>query len=136
MANRIPARLSAAEGRRFGLTVGGAFLVLAALASWRGRPHVSLGLAAIGGLLILGGVVVPAHLGPLLSAWMGLAHLLSKITTPIFLAVLYYGVLTPVGILKRLLGRRGLTRPPPTADSTGWIARAPDARRTDLERQF
>ena len=35
--NRVPARLTPAEGRKFGLTVGAAFLVLAAIPWWRGH---------------------------------------------------------------------------------------------------
>jgi hypothetical protein len=65
---------------------------------------------------------------------MGLAHLLSKVTTPIFLGIVFFVVVTPVGWLKRLLGSRPLRRPP---GSSAWITRAPDARRSlDMQRQF
>ena len=135
MAERISARLTAAEGRRFGLTVGAAFLVLAGLAWWRGRAHVGNPFAVIGGLLIVGGFLLPTYLGPVSRAWMGLAHLLSRITTPVFLGVVFYLVLTPVGLVMRLVGASPLPRP--GRGSTGWIPRAPDARRrVDLQRQF
>ena len=135
MAERIPARLTAAEGRRFGLTVGGAFLVLASLAWWRGRAHACVAFAAIGGLLLLGGLLLPASLGPVFRAWMGLAHLMSRITTPVFLGLLFYLVLMPVGLVMRLFGASPLPRP--GVGSSGWIPRAPDARRRlDMERQF
>jgi len=135
LAERIPARLTPADGRRFGLTVGLAFLVLAGVAWWRGRVHVAFVLAAIGGLLILGALLLPAHLGPVFRAWMGLAHVLSRITTPVFLGVVFYLVVTPVGLLMRLFGATPLPRP--GTGSTGWIPRAPDARRRlDMERQF
>jgi len=135
LAERIPTRLTAAEGRRFGLTVGLAFLVLAGLAGWRGRVHLSIPFAAIGGLLILGGLLLPAHLGPVSRAWMGLAHLLSRITTPVFLGVVFYLVVTPLGLVMRLCGAAPLPRP--GNGSTGWIPRAPDARRrVDMQRPF
>src|SRR5438093_8943046 len=70
LAGRISARLTVAEGRRFGLTVGAAFLALAGLAWWRGRAHAGITFAVIGGLLILGGLLLPAHLGPVFRAWM------------------------------------------------------------------
>jgi hypothetical protein len=57
---RVPARLSPAEGRRFGITVGLAFLALALLFWWRGHdlPRAITGVAAAA--FILGGVLLPA----------------------------------------------------------------------------
>ncbi len=108
MATGIPARLSAAEGRKFGLTVGGAFLVLAGLLYWRGRMGLVPWFGGLGAILAAAGLVVPTLLGPLQRAWMGLAHQISRVTTPIFMAVIYYLVLTPVGLVMRLSGRRML----------------------------
>ena len=42
-----------------------------------------------------------ASLGPVERAWMGLAGIISKVTTPIFMSVVYFVVLTPVGLLRR-----------------------------------
>lgn len=135
MAARVSARLTAAEGRRFGLTVGVAFLALAGLAWWRGRPAPGVVLAVIGTALILGGLVLPGRLGPVFRAWMGLAHLVSRVTTPIFLGFVFFIVVTPVALLMRLFGSRRLQRAAP--GSGGWVTRAPDARRRiDMQRQF
>jgi hypothetical protein len=127
--------LSAAEGRRFAFTVGAAFLALAGISAWRARPRQALVLGTLGGLLVLAGVIVPSKLGPVIRAWTGLAHLMSKVTTPVFMGIVYFVVLTPVGLLMRVFGRRPLERSP--ALTSWWIARAPDARqRADMERQF
>lgn len=134
MAARVPARLTSAEGRRFAFTVGAAFVALAAVAWWRGRPAVCNVFAAVGVLLFLAGLTIPARLGPILRAWMGLAHLLSNVTTPIFLGAVFFLAVTPIGWLKRLLGSRPLRRRP---GSSAWITRPPDARRSlDMQRQF
>ncbi len=110
MATAIPARLTVAEGRRFGLTVGGALLVIAGLA-------------------------VPSRLGPVVRAWMGFARRLSRVTTPILLSVIYFVVLTPTGLVMRLFGRRPLIRPP--SDPSFWVPRPANARqRADMEHQF
>jgi hypothetical protein len=135
LATGIPARLSAAAGRRFGLTVGGAFLVLAALAWWRGRP-VGLGVfATLGGLLVLSALAVPTHLGPVFRAWMGLAHRLSRITTPIFLGLVYFLSVTPIGLALRVIGRRPRARR--AAASSFWVPRPADRpQRGGMEHQF
>jgi hypothetical protein len=127
--------LSPAEGRKFGLTVGGAFLVLTAILWWRGRTGVAPYFGALGGLLVAAGLVVPTMLGPVNRAWMGLAHLISKVTTPIFMGIIYFVVFTPVGVGMRLAGRRTLVHQP---QSHGfWRDREPgkpDPSR--MERQF
>lgn len=135
MATRVPARLSPAEGRRFGLTVGAAFVALAGVLAWRGRSAGVPLPAALGAALILAGLVVPAHLGPLYRAWMRLATLLSSITTPLFLAIAYFGIIAPIGLLRRLAGRNSLVRPP--SEPSFWIPRETGARRRDdMERLF
>ena len=135
MARRIPARLSAADGRRFGLTVGGAFLALAALAWWRGRP-VGLGaFATLGALFVLAGLALPTYLGPLFRAWMGMSHQLSRVTTPILLGVIFFVIVTPIGLLRRRFGRRSLARP--AAQPSFWVSRSANAgQRANMEHQF
>ena len=112
MEARIPARLSPAEGRKFGLTVGIAFLVLAALLYfWRHRETAAAVLGAIGALLVLAALVMPTRLGPLERAWMGLAKAISKVTTPVFMGVVFFVVVTPIGLVMRLFRRRPLVHP-------------------------
>jgi len=135
LAARVPARLSAAEGRRFGLTVGIAFAVLGGVAWWRGRVLVTAVALGIGLVLLIAALVVPARLGPVHRAWMGLAAAMSKITTPVFMGIVYFAVVTPTGLLRRLAGKNSLLRTR-TAKSF-WVSRAADAdRRTGMERQF
>jgi hypothetical protein len=96
--------LTAAQGRKFGLTVGTAFLVLGALALWRGRETPAVVFGTIGAVLALAGVVIPTRLGPVESAWMKLAHAISRVTTPIVMGIIYFVVITPAGVLRRSFG--------------------------------
>jgi len=135
LETRVPARLSPAEGRRFGLTVGAAFLALGGALWWRGRGAAAPVCVALGGLLVLAGLVAPARLAPVYRAWMGLGAALSKITTPIFLAIAYFGVIAPTGLLLRLAGRKPLARP--RTRPSFWVPReAMMRRRSDMERLF
>ena len=135
MATGISAGLTPREGRKFGLTVGAAFLVLAAISRWRGHSVTPLVLAGLGSLLVLSGVALPGRLGPVYRAWMRLALLLSRVTTPIFMGLIYFVVLTPTGLLIRLLGRNPL-RARKVAGSY-WVTRPPAKPETDsLTRQF
>ena len=134
MENRVPARLTPAEGRKFGLVVGGAFLLLALLL-WR-RTHVTAATVAgaVGAALFLGGLAVPGQLGPVYRAWMGLAKAISKVTTPIVMSIIFFLVLTPAGFLVRLFGHRPLTHP--RGAGTYWHSRPEGDRRGAMDHQF
>ena len=58
-----------AELRRFGLTVGMALVLLAALLFWRQRPWWPLFLG-LGGLFIGLGLLLPSWLAPVERVWM------------------------------------------------------------------
>ncbi len=134
MEERIPARLSAADGRKFGLTVGLAFLALAALLRfWRHRELAAAVAGTLGALLVLGAVLVPTRLGPVERAWMGLARAISKVTTPIFMGVVFFVVITPIGAIMRLAGRKPLVNP----ERAGGFWSAPaSGGRSNLDHQF
>jgi hypothetical protein len=113
--------------------VGIAFLVLAGIARWRGHPTTVMVLGGLGVLLVLSGLVIPKLLGPVERAWMGLAGLISKVTTPLFLGIVYFIVLTPIGMLRRLFAGSALVH---RATDTGfWLDRSASGR-SSLDRQF
>lgn len=134
MAAGIPARLTSAQGRRFGLTVGGAFLVFAAIAWWRGHPATFTILGSLGGVLSLAGLAIPTYLGPVERAWMKLAHIISRVTTPIVMGLMYLLVLTPIGYLRRWFGGNPMVHEAKAASY--WKPRAEGKRAGDLTRQF
>jgi hypothetical protein len=134
MAEGTPARLSPGEGRRFGLLVGAAFMLLAAVAFWRGRALSAQVFAGLGVALVFLGAVLPVALIPVHRLWMGLALAISKVTTPIFLGAVYFGVIAPIGLVRRLgaenLARRSRSKP------SFWVSRGSGKMRNDMERQF
>lgn len=133
MERRTSSRLTPGEGRKFAFTLAPAFLALGGLLWWRDAPGMALASAIAGGLLALAGIVVPGRLGPVQRGWMGLARAISKLTTPILLGIVYYGVITPMGLLRRTIGRSPLKRARDLP--THWVSRS-GTPRGDLERQF
>jgi hypothetical protein len=135
VADGIRARLTPSEGRRFGVTVGTAFLVFAAIAWWRGHQTISVVLASLGGTLALAGLIIPTQLGPIERAWMAVAHAISKVTTPIVMGAMYLLVLTPVGLLRCRLGGNPLVHD--LNERSYWRPRQENARRSaNMSRQF
>lgn len=117
--------------RKFGLVVGGVFVLLAAWSWGRGHLVAPMLLATIGTPLVVGGALAPQLLAPLERAWMALAHVLGRINTQIILGLLYYLMFTPIGWLRRL-GKDPLNRRMGEAKSSHWVRR--DQQPTDPER--
>lgn len=135
MAEGVPARLTPAAGRKFGLTLGIAFGVIGALLYWRGKPTRAMVAFTISGLFILAGLAIPTHLGPVERAWMGLAHLISKVTTPIFMGIVYFIVMMPIGLIRRSMGSPLV--PEKERSASRWQPHTPaEPLGEHMERQF
>lgn len=135
MAARAPARLTRAEGRRFGLVVGAAFATLGALAWWRGHGTAATVLGALAAALLAGGLLVPGQLDPVHRGWMALARAISRVTAPILMGLVYFLVITPTGLLLRLFGHRLLTER--RGAGTAWVVRSAERDpHGDMTRQF
>ena len=104
--------------REFGLLVGGVLLVLSLWWLYRGKfPTLSHVTLPLGGLLVLLGLIFPAALVWPNKAWMALAEVLSFVTTRIILAFVFFVIVTPIGVIKRLFGWDPLHRRAARSDS-------------------
>lgn len=136
MERSVRTGLEAKEGRKFGLTVGIAFGLLAAFLLWREHMLVARIFGGIGGALVLGGLLIPRQLKPVERGWMWMAHQISKVTTPIVMGIVYFLVVTPIGLGFRILKGNPLVH---SADAQNgyWVSREqPDAAEIDMRRQF
>ena len=110
--------------------------MLTSILVWRNRNFAALITGGIGSLLVAAGLVVPTMLHPVERAWMAMAHAISRVTTPIFLGIVYFLVVTPIGLVMRALGRNPLTRKKSETGSY-WITTADGAsERGGMTRQF
>lgn len=124
------ARRRVREGRVFAFTLAGGFLVLGLLALRKNRHTVANIGFSFAAASLLAGLLVPDRLGPVRRAWMKLGALIGAVTTPVLMAALYYFVVTPTAMLRRLR-----SRPRPTKASR-WHQRAPLPPASRMERQF
>lgn len=104
--------------REFGLLVGAVLILVGSLWLYRGHwQTVATGFIGLGSLLAIFGAIFPKALVYPNRAWMGLAHWLSLFTTPIILGLVYFLIIMPIGIVKRLSGWDPLRRRAPAATS-------------------
>ena len=125
------------ELRHFGLLVGGVLTLLGLWFWWRAKPHFPYFLVP-GVLLVLLGAVVPRTLKLIYIGWMSFAFILGFAVSTALLTVLFYLIVTPVGLIARLAGRDFLNRKFDRSVASYWIMRDRSSTRQtrNYEQQF
>lgn len=95
--------------RKFGLSVGIVLGLLGSLFWWRGKDFYSYFLVVSIALILLG-LVAPSVLKPFQKAWMTIAVVIGWFMTRVILTILFYGVVTPLGLISRLFGKDFLNK--------------------------
>jgi hypothetical protein len=97
--------------KEFGLIVGGVFVLLGLWWLYRGKfTMAAYVLSAAGSSLVLCGLVFPRLLTVPRRFWMKLAEGMAYISSRIILAIIFFLVLTPIGLVKRATGWDPLER--------------------------
>ena len=97
--------------RRFALTMCVIICILFGLAipflfghSWPIWPWL------VGMVFLLWGTIAPLTLCPVYHVWMRFGLIMSKITTPLILGILFYLILTPAGLIMRIFNKDPMAR--------------------------
>lgn len=123
------------ELRNFGLLVGG---VLSAIGFWPmlfQEAAVRQWAVGVGGFLIACGSLLPQVLAPIHKGWMWVGHMLGWINTRILLGIVFYGIVTPTGIVIRLIGKDTMRQGFLETSSTYRMIKQPRPR-SHMRRQF
>ncbi|HSP35792.1 MAG TPA: SxtJ family membrane protein [Thermoanaerobaculia bacterium] len=102
----------------FGVTMACALAAVMLLRVWRrGMDEVAIAAAIVAALFAVSALVAPAALSSVYLVWMRFAEALGWLNTRILLIVIFYVVVTPIGLVMRLFRRSPLpggywTEPP------------------------
>ena len=123
--------------RKFSLMVGGVLVLLGLWLLFRHKARYPW-LLWPGLLLLALGLTVPKSLKHVYVGWMTLAFILGFIVSNVLLTLLYYVVLTPIGLTARALGKDFLQRTWQPNAATYWLKRDRPNPRTaaQYEQQF
>jgi Saxitoxin biosynthesis operon protein SxtJ len=127
---------SSKDLRKFGITVGLVFILLAFLL-FRKHSGVYISIGILGAILFLIGLVFPIILKPLHKVWMTIAILIGWIMTRLILMLFFFIILTPISFLARLFGKRFLDLKIDYSKKSYWELREKKKlSKGDYERQF
>ena len=123
--------------REFGLIVGGVFVLLGGWWMYRGKLGFAADCVLAAGivLFVLGGLVPRALVLPN-RWWRSLAEALSFVSTRIILTVIFFALITPVGVVKRMCGWDPLRRRAGTGESYWRPYSARQRDRRHYEKMF
>ncbi len=84
---------------------GMAMVLLLLLVSLKSRRDGWLYAAMV---LHIVNMIVPRIYAPVAVVWLGFSHVLGTIMSKILLSILFFGLVTPIGVLRRLAGKDSL----------------------------
>ena len=123
------------ELRQFGLLVGAVFAVIGLWPLVFREEPLRVWTTGVGGLLIICGGVHPSMLAPIHKGWMWVGHILGWINTRILLGIVFYGLVTPIGIVFRLMGKDTMRQAFSESSTTYRVVRSPRPR-SHMKHQF
>jgi hypothetical protein len=116
--------VQASSDRGFGYVFSGFSALVAALSLYKGGTHWPYWLAAAA-LFALVAFLAPGLLAPLNRLWTKLGLILFAVVSPVVLAIVYYGCITPIGWLMRCTGKDPLRLRFEPERKSYWISREP-----------
>ena len=123
--------------RSFGFVFAGVFTIITLVKLWRGWTdwgYLWLGLAVVFGVAAL---AAPSILAPLNRIWLKIGLALHKVMTPLIMGLLFFLVVTPIGLFMRATGKDLLRLKRSPEDKSYWIDRTPPGPAPDsMKNQF
>jgi len=96
--------------RSFGFTVGGIFALIAFWPLVIRAADPRWWALAIAASLLIPAVVFPRSLVWVHKGWMAIGHVMGWINTRIILGIVFYVIVTPIGMIRRWLGKDPMGR--------------------------
>ncbi len=130
-------RVVGSSDRAFGFVFAGLFALLTLLKLWRGWTAWGWVFLVLALAFAAAAAAAPGILAPLNRLWLKLGLVLHKVVTPIVMGLLFYGVVTPMGVAMRLMGKEFLRLKRDPDAKTYWIERDPPGPPGDtMKNQF
>ena len=119
---KAESKIKISSNRSFGLVFFVVFLIVA-LWPLKSGEDIRIWSLALSIIFFILGILNSKLLTPLNKLWFKFGILLGSIVSPIIMGIVYFAVVTPTGVLMRLLGKDLLRMSKVKNTSTYWIKR-------------
>jgi hypothetical protein len=118
------------QSRDTGMAMVLLLLILYVSLKWKGLLFGAMALHVLN-------MIVPQMYRPIAVVWLGLSHLLGAVASKILLSIVFFAVVTPIGILRRLVGKDSLKlRTFKASEDSVMLERNHTFTGTDIERPY
>ena len=122
--------------RKFGITGCVILLIIAGFLFWKEKESFQI-LLTFGVTLCILGIAIPFILKPIYWVWMIFATILGWIMTRLILSLLFYTIVTPIGLILRVFGKQFLELRWDKSKESYWNFRTNDhLQKENYEKQF
>ena len=123
--------------KKFGLFIGAILFLGSLYLLWKQQHAYAVAGFILGGVFAALAFVWPVVLKPIQRAWMAIAVVMGFVMSRIIVAVIFYGMVTPIGLAGRLAGKKFLDLKMDKVAASYWIRRdQANAEKSAYERQF
>ena len=122
--------------RSFGVIIGIILLLVAGFLFYREKESFQTFLY-IAGAFIGFGLIIPIILKPIYIVWMTFAVILGWFMTRVILSLLFYVIITPIGVVLRIFGKDFLEIKKESVQGSYWNQRDSNLEKNqNYEKQF
>lgn len=122
--------------RSFGITFGIIFLIIAGFLFYQEKDSFQLFIYLAGSFSGLG-IILPIILKPFYMVWMIFAVILGWFMTKVILSLLFYLIITPIGLFLRIIGKDLLNLKEKKQQKSYWNMRnSKEEQNQNYEKQF
>lgn len=124
------------DWKKFGITMGIILAIIGLFLLWKKNNYFeySFFLAAA---FIIPGLILPSVLKPVYKAWMALSVVMGFIMTRVIMFIIFYLIVTPIGLIASITGKKFLDMKIDKGAKSYWIVREKTQKlKSDYERQF
>jgi hypothetical protein len=123
--------------RQFGAFLAGLLLLIGVINFLKGRMTLCPWFFSIGFITIIFVFIAPKKLKPVYAIFTKIAHAIGWVNTRVILALIYFLIITPIAIIRKIMMKDSLNRKIENSEKSYWIKRpAVKADRDRLEKQF
>ena len=137
MMNHLISRIKITkeEIRKFGIVIGIILLIIGVILLWKRNIYYPI-LMIIGVFLFVGGLSIPIILKPIYIIWMIFATIMGWLMTRFILSLLFYGLITPISLIARLMGKKFIYLRWDKINNSYWNYRSNKVQNVDYEKQY
>ena len=118
-----------------GITIGVILFIISAFLMYYNKEAYQL-IAIIASIFVLLGVILPILLKPIYFVWMIFAAILGWVMTRVILSVVFYLIITPIGLITKLIGEDFLSLRKVESDSYWNYRDSSEELNQNYEKQF